>query len=146
MLNPRSIAVGGVGFGARAVAALGFWPSAQEQSKASSIGSRHRSITPREDDDLIERVLDKWEAIERASLSPGHGPAETSHDGRHVPQESLVQPERSAIQIDVGNALPVAHAATDVALAPLAPDAAKAAIEARRKNNEAALLLLLMDL
>ena len=27
MLNPRSIAVGGVGYGARAVAVLGLWPS-----------------------------------------------------------------------------------------------------------------------
>lgn len=145
MLNPRSIAVGGVGFGARSLAVLGLWPGEHQPEQvhdASSVGSRRRTALRRNDDDLVERVLDKWEAIERASLSPGYRPAETIQEGRFVPPESPIRPERSADVVDP----PIARTASDVALAPLAPDAAKAAIDARRKNNEAALLLLLMDL
>lgn len=144
MLNPRSIAVGGVGFGARSVSVLGMWPGHQPEQlhDASSIGSRRRSAFRRDEDDLVERVLDKWEAIERAALSPGYRPAETIQEGRFVPPESSLQPELSAVDVDPS----IARAVSDRALAPLAPDAAKAAIEARRKNNEAALLLLLMEL
>lgn len=149
MLNPRSIAVGGIGYGARAVAVLGLWPSEYQPEQlhdASSIGSRRRTALRRDDDDLVDRVLDKWEAIERASLSPGYRPAETIQDGRRVPPESSTQPDLPAIDRAFDQDPPIARAASDVALAPLAPDVAKAAIEARRKNNEAALLMLLMDL
>ena len=142
MLNPRSIAAGGVGYGARAVAVLGMWPSEyppEQRHDTSSVGSRRRSSLRRDDDDLVERVLDKWEAIERASLSPGYRPAETIQDGRRVHPESSIQPEPSAIDQAFDQGPPIARAASDVALAPLAPDTAKAAIEARRKNNEAAL-------
>ena len=118
----------------------------QEESNA---GSKRRKHSHGDDDWPVDLVLDKWEAIARASSQDP--PAQTNAGSKKVSSQPTVEASDQAATI-ANAAVPRLSLPKTVAMSldssalQRSPDAALAAVEARRKNDEAALLLLLMEL
>ena len=116
-------------------------------------GRANRPLLRRyEDPELIRQVNEKWEAIDRARQEDANKAAGSIQvvEVVHVNQvldvvhtdETTQQVIPVILNIDTERVMP----SKDMALAPLFPDQAKAAIEARRKNNNEALMLMLLDM
>ena len=104
----------------------------------------------------VEEVQQQWELFDlRTQDSPKIAPAATTIPPSAKPEK--IAEQAATVTGDVSLSIPAlsqsARAAIpaigylpDAALMPLAPDAAKAAIEAKRKGNNDALLAILMEL
>lgn len=120
--------------------------------------NRNQDKPPLADQTLtVEEVRQQWELFDLRTqdhhskaepapvvVPPESKPETTAEKVAIAPGDvSLSMPVRSQ---DVRAAIPAIGSLPDAALMTLAPDAAKAAIEAKRKSNNDALLAILMEL
>ncbi len=132
-MDPRAIALQGLGYTPLLVAVQGFAP-VPVLDRVNG-GGRYT------DEDIRRLVEEKWAAIEAAQ-----------HADRA--QKTGVSPTRQAPSVEISADLEqVARAAAPLepsallpSARPLLPDAAERAREARRRNDEEALILLLTEL
>lgn len=142
MIDPRAAALQGLGYGPGAIALQGLVAIQveQEQPRAPVIGGGGRAM----DDELLRRqVLEKWEVIERArgvDRTADQGVDRTPKQPAPVVLEDLPTP---SITMPLAAAAPLPG--VDMAAPMLLPDAAEAARLARIRDDEEALLMLLLE-
>ena len=138
-MDPRAVALQGIGYTPLLVAVQGFAP-VPVRDRVNGGGGRYT------DEDIRRLVEEKWQAIEAAQ---GAQPVQTSpvpstHSAPPVQiPADLEQIPMAAVQL----APPALFLpAQPMAPQPLLPDAAERAREARRRNDEDALILMLAEL
>lgn len=143
MIDPRAVAVQGLGYGPQAIALQGLVPIELRQEQPRTIGGSGRGW---DDDELVQRLVrEKWEVIERNRAA--------DHIERHldmVPQARPMAAPEPVVASAIGiQAAPVQlqpqAGPQDTAADVLLPSAADAARLARQRNDEEALLLLLLE-
>lgn len=138
MMTARAIGLQGIGYGPRLVAVQGFAP-VPVLGRVYGGGGRYT------DEDIERLVREKWEAIEsERQVAPD------------PVQKTAVSPTRPAPRVEeaaeIEQVAPIlampglSSAVARSAPAPLLPDAAERAREARRRNDEDALILMLSEL
>lgn len=151
-LDPRAIALQGVGFGPVAFAAQGLVLLELEQ-EASPVYGNGRKLRQTDAEVDIERLVrEKWEAIEAAALARHvkETPVSSTDAPSHVQTapEIAHEPEAHGISLALPDALRprVLPSASAIAPRPLLPDQAERARLARQRDDEEALLMLLAEL
>lgn len=159
-LNPRLIAIQGIGFTPIALAVMGLIELLQEEQQNRYGGSRKaatRTATKKEhapdftDQDIERLVTEKWEAIEKArsekpkpSVKPA---AKLSPDPvPKVEPAPVVAPLVIEIKAPLLPAMPAQAAIEAIAPDPDEALRAQAAIRAKREQQEAEFLLMLAAL